>query len=414
MKYPVTTIAALLTLTTAAAAATVTQDENHNTIVDGQPFFPIMQWLQSTSNLDRNVDIGINTFTGVWEQDTNKALSYLDAYQAKGAWGVVHFDADDRIRTHPALLGWIFGDEPDLQSNAVPPSEIMSEFNNIKAADPNHLAFLTLTSRFFPQVGGLPPWMNGDDSYYYDYCAATDVVGFDLYPIYGWCRKDWLAYVGEAQELLRLEYGRNQHPTYQWIECVKCCSRWCSYTERSNRGPFPNEIRAEVWLAIVHGAKAIGYFTHTWRSDDCSQVGDAYYRQYQLTAEQEDELKRTNRQITKLTGVIAQPDAAPVSHRLASGEGRVDTLAKQLGSNLYVIAVNVLHASAGNDKQVEFTLPDSITSSGDIVVYDESRSIQCSINSFTDTFTEAAPVHIYVIPVDHVAPSGPKRLKIDK
>ena len=381
----------------AASAATVTIDAQRNFRVDGQPFFPIMQWLQSTGNIDKNVALGINTFTGIWQQDTTTALTYLDAYQARGVWGVVNFDADPRVVNHPSLLGWIFGDEPDLQSNAIPPSTILAQYNAIKAADPHHPAFLTLTAGFFGPLGGLPAWMNGDDHYYTDYCAATDGVGFDIYPIYGWCRKDWLSYVGDAQETLRATYGHNEHPTYQWIECVKCCSRWCNYPERNAYGPFPNEIRAEAWLAIVHGAKAIGYFTHTWRSSDCSASGDQYYQQYQLTSEQEAELTRTNGQITALTSVIAQPDIKAVRHTIVSGTGRVDVLAKLQGSDLYIIAVDVLHTSAANDQVVAFAIPDLGAPSGTVTAYDEGRSLPIVDRGFTDSFSAAEPVHIYVV-----------------
>jgi hypothetical protein len=411
MKRTLSTIAVWLTLASGAGAATVTIDSNRNFLVDGQPFFPIMQWLQSTGNIDKNVALGINTFTGVWEQDTTKALTYLNAYQARGVWGVVNFDADSRVVSHPSLLGWIFGDEPDLQSNAIPPSTILAEYNAIKAVDPNHPVLLTLTAGFYAPLNHVPAWMNGSDSYYYDYCAAADVVGFDIYPIYGWCRKDWLAYVGGAQDELRVKYSRGLRSTYQWIECVKCCSKWCSYPERSAYGPYPNEIRAEVWLAIVHGAKSIGYFTHTWRSSDCSASGDAYYSQYQLTTEQEAEITRTNRQITALTPVIARGDLDAVQHRVVSGGGRVDVLAKVKGSDLYVIAVNVLHAAASNDQVVELEIPGLASASTSATVYEEGRTLPIVGRKLTDSFSAAVPVHIYVIP-NYAAP--PSRLKVKR
>ncbi len=374
--------------------AVVTYDEHNNILVDGKPFFPIMQWLQTTGNIEKNKNIGINTFAGIWEQTPEKALEYLEAYRAQDVWGIVHFDSSDTIINHPALLGWIFGDEPDLQSNAILPDTILAGYNTVKTYDTNHLTFLTVTGSFFDN---LPEWMNGDDSYYYGYAAATDVIGFDKYPIYGWCRKDWLYWVGDAQDSLYMKYSKGKHPTYQWIECITCCSRWCDYDERDNLGPFPHEIRCEVWYAIIHGAKAIGYFTHTWRPDDCQDKGTQYYKNYQVTPEQKAELTRTNGQITALTNVLSGPDLSLVTHTISSGDGRVDIMTKGYNGLMYVFAVNVLHVADTNTQVVTFSVPGLGSTGKDVIVYDESRAITPSGDTFADTFTEEEPVHIYTI-----------------
>lgn len=375
-------------------AAIVTIDENNNILRDGKPFIPIMQWLQPTGMVDKNAKLGINTFTGIWQQTTSEAIKYLEAYKAKNVWGVIGFDSTAAVKNHPALLGWIFGDEPDLESNKIQPGVILSEYTAIKKADRNHPAFLTVTSAFFD---GLFAWMQGNDSYYYDYCAATDIVGFDKYPVYGWCRKDWIYTVGNAQDSLRLKYAKQKHPTYQWIECVTCCSKWCDYTERQNKGPFPNEIRCEVWLALVHGAKAIGYFTHSWRSADCQQKGDSYYTNYQVTAEQEAELTRTNKQITDLTPVICQKPSDTVSYTITGGAGRVDIMTRIYNGTLYIFAINVLHTAKNNTQTVAYTVPFLGQTGKKVMVYEESRTLTPNGDTFTDSITEKEPVHIYTI-----------------
>ncbi len=380
-------------------SAVVTYDEHNTILIDGWPFFPIMQWLQTTGNIEKNKNLGINTFTGVWDQTTEKALEYLEAYNKHDVWGIVHFDSSDTVINHPALLGWIFGDEPDLQSNATLPDTILSEYNHIKNLDTNHLTFLTVTGSFYDN---LPDWMNGDDSYYYGYAAATDVIGFDKYPIYGWCRKDWLYWVGDAQDTLHLKYAKGEHPTYQWIECIKCCSKWCDYPERDNLGPFPNEIRCEVWYAIIHGAKAIGYFTHTWRPDDCQDKGTQYYKNYQVTPGQEAELIRTNGQITALTPVLSRPNLTNVTPMITSGAGRIDVMTKGYNNTLYIFAVNVLHVTDSNTQLVSCTVPGLGSTGQNVKVYDESRTLTPVGDTFVDTFTEEEPVHIYT--VDGIVP----------
>ena len=404
----------ILTLHLPASAATVTYDNENNILIDGEPFFPIMQWLQSTSSIPKNKAIGINTFVGVWQPNAGKIVTYLDAYENAGVWGIVPFDTDNRIKNHPALLSWIFADEPDLQSNKILPSAILAQYNTIKTHDPNHLAFLTITGAFHHVDTNLPSWMNGSDQYYYDYAAATDVIGFDKYPIYGWCREDFFYWVGDAQKLLRETYARNQHPTYQWIELMKCCSKWCYNADRNGLAAYPEEIKAEVWYAIIHGAKAIGYFTHSWRNNDCSQSGSQFYTPFQVTEEQKNTIRVTNGQITALTSVIASPFTTGTTSEIKTGTGRVDFMTKSHNGDLYIFAANVLHISDDNNLTIAFTVPGLAQTSKTVEVYDESRTLTPVEGVFSDTFSETDPVHIYVIRglVTGEVPAAPQNLSI--
>jgi len=187
--------------------AVITIGPNKEILVDGKPFFPIMQWLQSRSRMADEKQYGINVFVG--QGDSSTALQYCDEAKLQGVWAVPSWDASqvDSVKNHPALLGWVFGDEPDLQSNQVPPSAIQTQYNEIKSKDPNHITFLTLTAGFYSEFS-LPAWMGGSDAYYYEYPKYTDVIGFDLYPIYGWCRVDWVYRVGNACDELKNKYGK--------------------------------------------------------------------------------------------------------------------------------------------------------------------------------------------------------------
>jgi hypothetical protein len=94
-----------------------------------------------------------------------------------------------------------------------------------------------------------------------------------------------------------------------------------------------------------------------------------------------------------------------------SGGGRVDVMAKVKGSDLYVIAVNVLHAAAGNDQVVELEIPGLASASASATVYEEGRTLPIVGRKLTDSFSAAVPVHIYVIP-NYVAP--PSKLKVKR
>jgi len=371
----------VLLSTTPAHAATVTVGANREILVDGQPFLPIMQWLQSSSRIAYQKGLGINTFVGNGGGDTS--AEYLAECQAQGVWCVMD-PGDMSVSGHGSLLGWIFGDEPDLDSNQTEPATLLTQYQTIKAADPSHITFMTLTSGFFSEMDP-PTWMNGDRSRYLEYPNATDAVGFDLYPLYGWCQPDWLYRVGASHEELASTYAPTR-ATYQWIECVRTSSQWCDLSERlPDDGPYPEEVRNEVWQAIAHGATAIGYFTHSWECPD--------YTQFCLSPAQETELTRTNGQLTALTVPILSPRYEQTVTVTPATTARVDSTAKRVGAEVYLFAVNVERSAV----DVTFTVPGLLAGSS-VEVYDEARTLTSTGEAFTDTF-ESLGVHIYVVQV---------------
>ncbi|HNT74447.1 MAG TPA: fibronectin type III domain-containing protein [Anaerolineae bacterium] len=351
-------------------------------LVDGEPFFPIMQWLQCGHRIEYQSMLGINTFMGMGcSGDTSQ--SYLDTCQANGVRGIIKFDAS--VEAHPSLLGWYWEDEPEMPRSGDEPSlypdELRAVYEMVRAEDQAHPFLTTFTSRFAERFGGYA-WMGEEAEEYLDYVNATDVPGFDHYPVYGWCRPDWLHEISDFQEEF-MDYTA-WRPTYQWIEAAKTTSKYCELSGRGeNDGPYPSEIRNEVWQAIVHGAKAIGYFTHSW---ECPG-----YTQFCLSTEQEVELTRINQQITALAPAILGPDRSQRVSAQESGGGRVDVTAREYNGDLYIFVVNLERAS----EAVIFTV-DGI-SSATVEVIDESRNITLNDGQFEDTFEELA-VHLYRIP----------------
>lgn len=367
--------------------------------VNGEPFFPIMQWMQNHKNMRRQAGYGINVFSV--PGNTITAKGWCDSAQAVGVYACCQYRPEDveSVKNHPGLFGWFFGDEPDLQGHEVPPDTIRKQYEAIKQADPSHPTFLTLTSRFYSETS-LPAWMNGSDAFYYEYPKYTDAIGFDLYPVYGWCRPDWIHQVADATgELVRKYVADETKGIYAWIECVNTSSRWCSNSSKGEEdGPYPNEIETQVWLSIIHGAKAIGYFTHSW---ECPG-----YTQWCVSPEQIEMMTRVNAAITDLTPVLCGPDAVEVFDLEVSGidgeDGRIDAFAKVHGDSIYIIAAHVLNfnGAAENQKAV-FTVP---AAEGKVSVYGENRNIElASQGTFVDTFSHQHPVHMYVMKADEVS-----------
>jgi serine/threonine protein kinase len=173
------------------------------------------------------------------------------------------------------------------------PAEVAAIYARIKTADPGRPVFMTFTAQFVPEFSKSPELL----ALYPQFVPAADVLGFDVYPIYGWNRPDWL-YIGhDATDLLVKMAG--PRPVYAWIETSKG-GQWTGALE-NQKDVTPAHSRAEVWMAITAGAKAIGYFT----------VAFEPFRWAHLTPEIQDELKRTNALLKKLAPAILSPDTGP-------------------------------------------------------------------------------------------------------
>ncbi|MBN2004523.1 MAG: fibronectin type III domain-containing protein [Anaerolineae bacterium] len=363
-------------------------DENGGFLVDDQPFFPIMQWLQCAHRIEYQSTLGINTFMGMGcSGDTSQ--SFLDTCQTNAVWGIVPFNAT--VKDHPSLLGWFWEDEPEMPRSGSAPSlyplELRAIYDTIREEDQAHPFLTTFTSRFAERFGGYD-WMGEETEEYFDYVNATDVPGFDHYPVYGWCRPDWLHEISDFQDEFMGYTG--WRPTYQWIEAARTTSKYCELSERGeDDGPYPEEIRNEVWQAIVHGAKAIGYFTHSW---ECPG-----YTQFCMSPEQIAEMTRTNQQITALAPAILGLDRSQAVGGQAAGGGRADVTAREYDGDLYIFAVS-LERSA---QTVTFAVTG--LSSATVEVIDESRNVALQGGQFVDDFDELG-VHLYKIPNSPHAP----------
>jgi len=321
-----------------------------------------MQWLQCPSLFRQDVSLGINVFLGQGCDNVSRREE-VDALARLGVYSVLPFDAS--LKGRPGLFGWHFGDEPD--GNGVRPAQVAAEYRHNRAADPRHVNFLTLTSGFYSQKDP-PSWMHGDRSYYRSYARATDAAGFDIYPVTGWCRPDWLPQVGGAQRELR-GYAAGM-ATYQWIEAISTPSRFCH-----GRGVTAAEVRAEVWLAIANGATAIGYFTHSWIPS---------YSQFRVSAAVQRQMRATNRQITALAPALL---ASSTGHTCSAP---LACKATALHGARYLLAVNptrsAVHARLGLSG-----------ASGSVRVYGGTRRLTVSAGGFSDTLP-ALTGRIYVAP----------------
>lgn len=287
-------------------------------------------------------------------------------------WGslgeVEGFDAEGRN----ALLC------PPRQVPRASPEEVAKKYAEIRAADPSRPVFLTLTGNFHPHFRKWTDEQRKD--LYPRYVQASDVVGYDIYPIYGWNKPEWIHLVQEATGLLAdLAAPR---PVYAWIETSRG-GQWTGPLE-GQKEVTGRHIRAEVWMALCRGATALGYFTHVWRPA---------YSQFGVPEVNQETLRKINGQIERLApAILSRPPAEGVSAEVAGGV-KLDFMARRTAAGLYVFAVNYDEHLRG--ARVTFRVR-GLAAGTRIEALDEGRELRADDGAFTDTF-EPLDVHLYRI-----------------
>jgi hypothetical protein len=267
------------------------------------------------------------------------------------------------------------------------PEIALAEYRRIRTADPARPVFMTLTGNFHPHFDKFTDQQRKE--LYPAYIEATDVVGYDIYPIYGWNRPDWLHLVQEATA--RLTEAAGPRPVYAWIETSRG-GQWTGPLERQHE-VTPAHIKSQVWMAICRGATAIGYFTHIWKPS---------YQQFGVPEENRQALRSINDQITRLApAILAAAPAADVTIQSA-GDVRLDVLARQHDGHLYLFAVNYDSRAVATEARIAVKgLPEGWK----IDVVDEDRTLVAEANGFHDRFAPLE-VHIYRLAMPEGLGSG--------
>jgi len=258
------------------------------------------------------------------------------------------------------------------------PAQVQEEYENIKTKDASRPVCMTLTGYFLPVFS---KWSEQErERLYPNYVKAADIIGYDIYPIYGWNKPEWLHLVHDGTEALRTLAG--DRPVYAWIETSRG-GQWTGDLDRQKR-VTATHIRGEVWMAICRGATAIGYFTHVWKPT---------YRQFGVPPENVKAMKDINDQITRLApAILAKPAAVQASIAFENGL-RGDILAKDFDGHTYVFAVN--YDSRQEAGRATIKIP-GLRADTEVEVVDEDRTISSATGSFTDQFGPLG-VHIYRI-----------------
>jgi hypothetical protein len=328
-------------------------------------------------------------YVGLWKGPTEAQPAALKAARMpviceQNAVGLAH-------RSDRTIVGWMHGDEPDNAQEVrdpatgkrsyggpVPPARIVADYERLRATDPTRPIMLNLG-----QGVANDEWIGRgagarlDD--YQTYVKGCDVVSFDVYPVAGIDKPDgenYLWYVAKGVERLG-HWTSGKKTVWNCIECTRISNEAARAT--------PHQVRAEVWMSLIHGSKGIIWFVHQFkpRFNEHALLDDPVM----LPA-----VTSINRQIHELAPVLNSPTVADgASVNSSSSEVPIATMVKRHGGATYLFAVGMRNAPARGSFQVH-GLPKTATAE----VIGEERSVPVNGGRLADEF-KTYDVHLYRI-----------------
>ena len=229
--------------------------------------YPIAVWAMPSSEAAPLSELGVNIFVAGEENPRG----WCDTLAASGCVGFVHWSSRRtpgqraEIAASPGFLGWMHGDEPDnpavvddvFRITRIPPSRLQSAYDEMRASSTPAPMYLNLGQGLANGINQSTP-----DSLYPAFCSTADIVCYDVYPTSTQENGlDRLHLVARGVERLRRFAGPDK-PLWIWLECTAIHDGDAGI---GNRAPLPHEVRAEVWMSVVHGADGIGWFPHQFK-----------------------------------------------------------------------------------------------------------------------------------------------------
>lgn len=354
-------------------------------------YFPLAVWAQDPKLADQYRAIGINTYVGLGPTEQDLAMLRQAGMRAicdQDAVGLKHLD-------DPTIMGWMHGDEPDNYQEkpggggyvpAIPPSAIIAEYNDYRRNDPTRPVLLNLGQGVANDENKGTYAVLSD---YPEYMKGADIVSYDVYPVAGIEKPngaDYLWYVAKGMDRMT-RWGEGRKVLWNALECTRISNLEAK--------PTPHQVKAEVWMSIIHGSMGIIYFVHQFRP---TFVEAALLADKEMSAA----VKAVNEQVLSLAPVLNSPTIPDGgSATTDSPVVPVDLMVKRQGDTVYLFAVGMRNAAVHANLRVDALR--KMHQNGTAEVIGENRTIPIWGGGFEDDFG-AYDVHIYKVALPPPAP----------
>jgi hypothetical protein len=352
-------------------------------------YFPIAVWLQDPKNAARFRAAGINLYIGLWKGPTDEQLAALKAAGMpviceQNAVGLAH-------RADRTIVGWMHGDEPDNAQPVrdpatgresygppVPPDRVVAEYRRLQAADPTRPILLNLGQGVANDewIGRGPGARRSD---YLTYVKGCDVVSFDVYPVAGLEKphsENYLWYVAKGVERLG-QWTGGRKTVWNCLECTHIGNEKARAT--------PHQVRAEAWMALIHGSRGLIWFVHQFKPQ---------FKEAALLDDPEmlPAVTAINRQIRELAPVLNSPTVSgAIAVKSSAADVPIAAMVKRHGGATYLFTVGMRNAPTTGTFALQGLPPTARAT-----VLGEGRRLTVRHGQFEDRFS-AYDVHLYRI-----------------
>ncbi len=375
--------------------------------------FPIGVWLQQPRHASKYKSLGIDYYLGLHNGPTAEQMELLHQSGMRVIAGLNEY-AQANLLNDPLVVGWMHGDEPDLALvyprdllqgpmgktiikehwpeiyqeldldnkdyqgwglGAHPVNDIQKDYKRFRDIDPTRPVLIQLskaaaTNGVYKGRGD----RNGKTWEYPLYMEGSDYVSFDVYPV-GDGQPDKPYLVADGVEQLA-KWGRGDRPQIVAIEA--------GFGDKAMADA--SQQRAQIWMAINHGASGIFYFCHRWTGEGSTKKAYADNMPIQDKVLGEG-IKKINDELQQLAPVINSPSQ---DNLVRAANAEIDLGARVHEGKTYLFAVE----RGNRGSEAEFTV-DGI-SDGKVEVIGEDREIVMKNGRFSDQFTPFQ-THLYRI-----------------
>ena len=333
------------------AAATLSAQEPAKPVnpLTDTSVYPVAVWAMGDRTAPAFAEMGVNIFVGDPADDAKVGCDNIARNGCAAFVGWKKYAGDEAkrkaIAASPGFLGWMHGDEPDnpgvvngeYRATHIPPAEVIADYQAMKASSTPAPMYLNLG------IGlAVGDHQTTPDDIYKEFMKSANLVCYDVYPVsthdQGASR---LHLVAKGMAHLKALAGPDK-PAWIWLECTAIGG---DKPGIGIRAPYPHELRAEVWMSILHGADGIGYFPHQFTPYKGGPAAIPEIIQ--------KEMKLTNSLLHKLAPVLrtGKKQMLTVEAKAAPAEpprtdaARVDAMLWQKGQDVLIVAVNMNSAA---------------------------------------------------------------------
>jgi hypothetical protein len=392
---------------------------------DNPSFFPIGPWLapmHTQSDANRWLDLNWNT---AYALTADSSLSLL---RSNKIWAVLQLDELNRFGPlGPETVGILSADEPSTYSGGVStplsttPNSVQdgrfwwmnNTFHILQFGDLGGVPTSQVLSNLITTPNGTKRHIDAHSTDLYWFAGAEapfwKSVGGDLYQLGRDMTSDEMSRGSHYGDMV--DWARSYQTTYS-IPIYQIIETGGPYTENTSASNYitPPELNWAVWSSIIHGARGIIYFNHSFAGPGGSfdNLSDPYYQTVQpgQTISIYDQVKSTNAMVEQLAPIINSPFA--LNYATVDGPhysfgssyrelGGLEVMVKYYNDTFYIFA-DTRESETRHNIPATFHINDTGVAS--VTVLNEGRTIPVVNGSFTDTFANAWTVHIYEVNYD--------------